>query len=83
MTIMDYICEQPELFRKALAERKELAEQFCQMFIRERPDSVYLIASGTSGNAARAAAPFLERVWNMPVYAFAPSRVNRIWGDRP
>lgn len=83
MTMMDYIDEQPELFRQALRNRKEHTELFCRIFAGENPDSLYLIASGTSGNAARAAALVMESVLNIPVYVHAPSSVNRIWGERP
>ena len=83
MTRLDYIGEQPELFRKALGTRKEWTEEFCRIFAGEKPDSIYLIASGTSGNAARAAAPFLEWVWERPVHALAPSCLSRVWGKRP
>lgn len=83
MTMLDYIGEQPELFLKALEERKALTEEFCQIFAEKNPDSIYLIASGTSGNAARAAAPFLEWVWERPVNALAPSCLSRVWGKRP
>lgn len=83
MTMLEYIDEQPNLFREALTSRKELTEEFCRIFAEKKPDSIYLIASGTSGNAARAAAPFLEMAINKPVYVLAPSCVNRIWGERP
>lgn len=83
MTMLDYIGEQPELFLKALEERKALTEEFCRIFAEKNPDSIYLIASGTSGNAARAAAPFLEWVWERPVNALAPSCLSRVWGKRP
>lgn len=83
MTMMDYIEEQPELFRQALANRKELSELFCRIFLEKKPDSIYLIASGTSGNAARAAAPFVEMVLQRPVHVLAPSCISRIWGKRP
>lgn len=83
MTMMDYIGEQPERFKEALTNRKEAVKVFCSVFAEKKPDSIYLIASGTSGNAARAAALFLEMVLNRPVYVLAPSCVNRIWGERP
>lgn len=83
MTMMDYINEQPELFWQALMNQKEHTNVFCRIFAEKNPDSLYLIASGTSGNAARAAAPFLEEVLHIPVYVHAPSSVNRIWGERP
>lgn len=83
MTMLEYIYEQPELFLQALKERKALTEEFCRIFAREQPDHIYLVASGTSGNAARAAVPFLEWVWDRPVHAIAPSCLSRVWGERP
>lgn len=83
MTMLDYIMEQPGVFRDVLKQNVEITAGFGELFERERPDHVYLIASGTSCNAAKAAAPFMESVLNREVSVFAPSRMERVFGERP
>ena len=60
MEMMDYIKEQCTVLRKMLAERAEDTAVFRKIFINERPDHIYLIASGTSRNAASVASYFME-----------------------
>lgn len=83
MTMLDYIREQAPLFAAALADREAIAAPFCQVCSQVRPTKLYLIASGTSRNAALAAAPFLESVLNLDVPVLAPSQVERLRGERP
>ncbi len=83
MKMMDYINEQPAVLREILDKRKNVAEVFCRKFSDIQPDVIYLIASGTSWNAAKAAAPFMEMVLNQPVFALPPSRIGLIWGRKP
>jgi len=79
-TMLDYIEEQAPLFADVLARRQKVAEPFCQLYRREEPDRLCLIASGTSRNAALAAAPFMEAMLKRPVLVYAPSQVDALCG---
>lgn len=83
MTMLEYIKEQPEVLDCAIQNRKELTRHFYERFAEERPDHIYMIASGTSCNAARAAAPFVEKLLEIEVTVFPPSRAEKIWGKNP
>ena len=83
MTMLDYIMEQAEIFRKVLEQNVEITAGFGEIFDGEKPDHVYLIASGTSCNAAKAAAPFMEQVLKREVSVFPPSQMERVFGERP
>lgn len=83
MTMLDCIMEQPEIFQNVLKHKAEMTAGFGELFDRVMPDHVYLIASGTSCNAAKAAAPFMEMVLNREVSVFPPSRLGQIFGEKP
>lgn len=83
MTMLDYINEQPEIFQNVLKQKVEITARFCDVFCKEMPDQIYLIASGTSCNAAKAAAPFMEMVLDRQVHVFPPSRLERVFGKNP
>lgn len=83
MNMLDYIREQGPLFSAALANREAIAAPFCQICADLNPTKIYLIASGTSRNAALAAAPFMEAVLNVDVPVLAPSQVSSLRGERP
>lgn len=83
MKMLDYIREQVPLFSAALANRQAIAAPFCRVCAQVRPTKIYLIASGTSRNAALAAAPFMETVLNVDVPVLAPSQVSLLRGERP
>ena len=78
MVMMDYILEQTELFRKVLSCREEEAAAFCDMTAQNNPAQICLIASGTSYNAACAAAPFMEMILGKPVSVNVPSQVEKL-----
>lgn len=83
MNMIDYINEQPTLFKKVLEGRKENTELFCKLFSKINPDRIYLVASGTSKNAARAASSFMESVLGIEVTAVEPSRAAHYFGKSP
>lgn len=83
MTMLDYIQEQPRLFQNLLRTRQSIAIPFCEVFCKAVPDELYLIASGTSLNAAAAAAPFMEEVLGCRVTVTPPSRLGKCWGRKP
>lgn len=82
MNMLDYIREQAVLFPQVLAARRELAAPFCQVCAEVQPTKIYLIASGTSRNAALAAASFMEEVLGIDVPVLAPSQVKTLRGER-
>lgn len=83
MEMMDYIKEQAPLFAAVLADRKKIAAPFCGVCGEKKPGKLQLIASGTSRNAALAAAPFMAEVLGMDVLVQAPSQVEAVRGERP
>lgn len=79
--MMDYIREQAPLFEKILTDRENIGKSFCEVYSKVAPDRIYLIASGTSRNAALAAAPFMEWALEKSVIVLAPSQVNKVYGN--
>ena len=83
MTMYEYCLEQPEVLQNILAGRVEYYRTFSRRLAAEKPDRLYLIASGSSLNAALAAAPFMEEILNLEVGAYASSNLPHIRGQRP
>ena len=81
MEMIDYIKEQAPLFVSVLAGRKNIAAPFCAVCEKVQPAKITLIASGTSRNAALAAAPFMEEVLALDVQVLAPSQVSAVRGE--
>ena len=81
--MMPYILEQSTLCRHMLADRIALAAPFVQALADHTPDRLVLVASGTSRNAACAAAPFMEQVLSLPVTVTAPSCLEQVAGKAP
>lgn len=80
MEMTDYIKEQAPLFAAVPEDRKKIAAPFCTVSREVRPDKILLIASGTSRNAALAAAPFMQEVLALDVQVLAPSQVKTVRG---
>lgn len=78
-----YISEQCGALQHILAERKDCTAAFVQRFTQLDTDRLYLIGSGTSYNAALAAAPYMEDVLGVEVSAHAPSQLPVIRGRHP
>ena len=78
-----YWQQQPLVLRRILASRKELTREFVSLYSECRPDKLYLIGSGTSLNAQKAAAPFLEEVLGVDVRTAPSSDVPVLRGARP
>ena len=68
-----YINRQPEALARAIACREETAQPFARLWQDAKPDQLFLVGSGTSGNAARAAAPFLRKALGTRVTAVSPT----------
>ena len=61
-TMYDYIFEQPEALRRVFEYREEDGQTFVKQYSKGKPKRVYLIGSGSSLNAAKAAAPVMEKM---------------------
>lgn len=72
-TMYDYFFEQPEALRRVFDHRKEDAAVFVNLFRKSRPGRIYLIGSGSSLNAAKAAAPVMEELLDIEVTPVASS----------
>lgn len=79
----NYIKEQPSVLRSILQNRVENTVAFQNAWKQQQPDRLYLIASGTSGNAAATAAPFMEEVLGVEVSVCVPTQLPPIRGVRP
>ena len=78
-----YIDRQPDAMREALASRKETSAPFVDLWRAAGADRLYLVGSGTSGNAARAAAPYLEEVLRLEVTAISPTSLPSAVRGKP
>ncbi len=83
MILKNYILEQPELFKAALANKEEILSNVPAMLSESMPDYIYIIASGTSKNAALAASVFMEDVLKREVRVVASSKSIEFKGDNP
>ena len=78
-----YWKSQPEVLRQILEQRKSQTEEFVKLFCAVNPDKLYLIGSGTSLNAERAAAGYMETMLDVDVCAVPSSRIPQLRGERP
>lgn len=79
-TMYDYILEQPAVLRDILNNRAAVAGDFVDYMTAVKPDRIYLIASGSSYNAALQSAHFMEYVLGIDVSVAAPSFLPEIRG---
>ncbi|QQO08483.1 SIS domain-containing protein [Breznakiella homolactica] len=82
-TMTDYITEQPRVLRSILGDRKENTLRFTEEWKRGSPDRLYLVASGTSNNAAAMAVPFMEELLGTEVRVAPPTLLPRVYGNSP
>ena len=68
-----YINRQPDAMREAIETRAAACAPFVALWNSVGADRLYLVGSGTSGNAARAAAPYLQKVLKAEVTAVSPT----------
>jgi len=74
----DYILEQPEVLKRIFNYRKKDTAIFTDLFIKNMPNRIFLIGSGSSLNAAKAAAPVMEKLLNIEVTPAASSAMTVI-----
>jgi glucosamine 6-phosphate synthetase-like amidotransferase/phosphosugar isomerase protein len=82
-TMYDYMLEQPAILKDILENRAAYAGDFAAWLKAAGPDRIYLIASGTSNNAALQSARFMEYVLGIEVSVGAPSFLPEIRGANP
>lgn len=82
-TMYDCYFSQFECMKKILSDRDKIFAGFSDFYKMIHPDRIYLIGSGTSNNACNAASAFLEEVLGMEVTVLAPSRADKLYGERP
>ena len=78
-----YWAKQPETQAALVQEREALTQPFVRLFRAAGPDRLYLIGSGSSFNAARAAAPFMQEMLGIETGAFTPTAFPGVFSDRP
>lgn len=78
-----YIHRQGSAMRQALADRRGTCAPFVQLWAQEKPDRLYLVGSGTSGNAVRAAAGFMEKTLGVETMAVSPTSLPTTLTGRP
>lgn len=81
--MLDYVYEQPGVLKDISEKRILLTQPFVDLYKVIKPDRIYLIASGTSYNAAYAAEHFMEEVLQCEVSVYSPSSVPVIHSRRP
>ena len=81
MTMHDYIYQQPEVLARIVSDRKAIAGEAARFMAEHKPDSICLIASGTSRNAALTASYFMEDVLGIPVTVRAAAAKGHFFGS--
>lgn len=79
----EYYQSQPACLKHIFDDRKWLTENFVDFYVKHRPDRIYMIGSGSSLNACKAAQAFLEHILGVEVTVAAPSNPPIISGETP
>ncbi|MDD3335682.1 MAG: SIS domain-containing protein [Eubacteriales bacterium] len=80
--MIDYILEQPEALKRVMEGRKEDAKEFVELLKKNGSSRIYLIGSGSSLNAAKAAAPLMEDLLHIEVTPIASSRCGDVLKEK-
>ena len=85
MTETMYDCYQSQFdcLRRLLDNREALMAGFAGFFCKLNPDRIYLVGSGTSYNACRAAAVYMEDMTGLEITATPPTNLKNLYGQRP
>jgi len=78
-----YYRSQPSCMEGLLSRRKEIAGGFARFYHERKPDRIYLIGSGSSLNACKAASEYMETILGVEVTCAPPSNPPVIRGSRP
>lgn len=82
-TMLDYIHEQPEAAKRVFLHRKEDALTLKTLLEEKHPNRIFLIGSGSSFNAAKVAAPVMERLLKIEVTPVASSAIYALYNSNP
>lgn len=58
----DYIEESADVSISNIDNSKKLVSELVDLFIKEKPSKIWLVASGSSNNSAECAKPFMEKI---------------------
>ncbi|SFM47387.1 SIS domain-containing protein [Paenibacillus sp. 1_12] len=78
-----YYRSQPSCMEGLLSRRKEIVGGFARFYNELKPDRVYLIGSGSSLNACKAASEYMETTLGVEITCAPPSKPPVIRGSRP
>ena len=78
-----YYRSQPACMRQILGDRKTRVGAFGRYYADKRPDRIYLIGTGSSLNACRAAQEYIEHTLGVEVSVATPNDSPVIRGERP
>lgn len=82
-TMHDCYRSQFRCMQHILEARKELLNDFVSFCLKQKPDRIYLLGSGTSFTASSTAAPYMERLLQTEVTSIVPSSSGVLYGERP
>ena len=82
-TMYDCYLSQFDCLQRLLDNREALLAGFAGYFSKTNPDRIYLVGSGTSHNACRAAAVYIEDMTKLEVTATPPTNLKNLYGERP
>lgn len=78
-----YYQSQPSCMKELLSNSKEIAGGFARLYRDLKPDRIYLIGSGSSLNACKAAGAYMEAILGVEVTSGPPSAPPVIRGANP
>lgn len=76
--MLQYIHEQPLVWRHILESRIALTAPLKEVLTDRLPERLLLVGTGSSGNAAMAAKPFMEQLLNREVTFTVPTRLGTV-----
>ncbi|WP_274651247.1 SIS domain-containing protein [Paenibacillus humicola] len=78
-----YYRSQPTCMKGLLSKRKDIVGGFARFYTKQKPDRIYLIGSGSSLNACKAASEYMETILGVEITCAPPSTPPVIRGSRP
>lgn len=75
-TMMTYIIESPKQLQENIDNRKQLTNSLVTCYQEKQPDTIWIVASGSSFNASQCAKPFMSKYLHCLVNIIAPNTFN-------
>jgi len=82
-TMYDCYVSQFDCLQRLLDNRETLMAGFAEYFSKASPDRIYLVGSGTSHNACKAAAVYMEDIAKLEIIVNPPTKLKNLYGERP